>query len=91
MEDDSYNEMDYNVELSPNEDEWEENGSVESGVVEAAEGMEHAEEVGKSQLECVVAAEPAHVVVAEAAPAAVAQPLRVVIDNAQETESQMEE
>ncbi|MCP4604415.1 MAG: hypothetical protein GY847_28480, partial [Proteobacteria bacterium] len=90
-EDDSYDELNYKEQLSPNEDEWEENGSVESGVVEAAEEMEHVEEVGKPQPERVMAVEPARVVVADAAPAASAQPQRVVIDDANETESQMEE
>ncbi len=52
---------------------------------------ERAEEIGKPQPERVVAAEPARVVVAQAAPAMAPQPQRVVIDNAEEMDSQMEE
>ncbi len=94
-ESDSYDDADYaaafDSDRSPNEDEWEYEGSVESGVIESAAEVEHAEEIGKPQPEHVMAKEPARVVAAQAAPAMAVQPQRVVIDNAEETESQMEE
>ncbi len=65
-ESDSCDDIDYapayDSDEYPNEDEWELEGSVESAVIELAAEMEHAEEIGWLERECVVAFEPARVV-----------------------------